>query len=89
MRPPLLILLLFVSRGIVRLPEQVIDARAVKAGEQDEHAGGDVVRTVFVFGITGLRHIQVCGDFFLFEVAVFSHVTDSLIFHHHHRNQYI
>lgn len=39
-----------ISSGIVGLPQQVVDADLVKIRKADEHLGGDIVFTGFIFG---------------------------------------
>ncbi len=75
----ILVRFLFVSPGVFRLIQKIIDARAVKIGKFDEHIRGDIVLSRLVFGISRLGQPEHFCDLRLRQVSVFAQIADPSI----------
>lgn len=78
----------WIAVGAIGFAEQIIDACVVEARESDEHIGGNMMYAAFVFGIARLGHVQMIGQVLLLQIAIFAQISNSRIFHVHHRSQY-
>lgn len=69
----------FVSIGVGGFAEQVVDGSVVKAGEFDEDGHRNFRSSNFVLAVTGLRDAKLRSNGSLFQVSVFSEVTDTRV----------